>query len=673
VPYYLGIDLGTTYTSAARIRDGRAEIVTLGDRAAVIPSVLFLRDDGDVLTGDPAVRRGLTDPTRVVREFKRRVGDPTPIMVGGSPHSADALMAQLLETIVGTVSEREGSAPTGIGVTYPANWGPYKQDVLRQALRMAEVAETVILTEPEAAAIHYASTERVDAGEVVAVYDLGGGTFDAAVLRKTSDGFEILGQAEGVERLGGVDFDAAVLSHVTRFLGLTELDADDPAVMSALARLRLECVAAKEALSSDADVSIPVFLPTIQTEVRLTRAELEAMIRPTLAHTIDALRRALRGAGVTADELAAVLLVGGSSRIPLVAQLVAAELGRPIALDVHPKHTVALGAAIAAAHRWERRADAEPSPTPALSTPDHTTPATVGHSGAEEPAPVATTPIGATAGEQASSSPAREHPAGRRGGRRVVVGAAAAALALAAVGFAAVAGGTRPEATTTTLVAAPSSTTTTTVETTASAETTTTIGTREPEELQVVDTVDSLPVYDEPGGIQIGGVATLSTLRTTGRAATVDGVEWLELADRGWVESSLLQPVEPGERVTITSITLDGDTYVVEYETNYDPVIGDGDAIHIHFYFDTVPLSEAGTPGDGPWILFDGPGPFTEYRLSDRPEGATQMCATPATSGHAVHNERSFHCVDLPGDPEASAPKPLTVALASGIGSGWPL
>ena len=198
---------------------------------------------------------------------------------------------------------------------------------------------------------YYASQERVEPGSVIAVYDLGGGTFDAAVVRKTADGVELLGTPEGIERLGGVDFDEAVFAHVAAALGgaLGELDPDDPAAMAAVLRLRAECVEAKEALSADTEVSIPVLLPNVSTEVRLTRAELEAMIRPPLADSLTAMRRALRSAGVEAAGLTAVLLAGGSSRIPLVAQLVSAELGRPVAVDAHPKHGVALGAAQAAA------------------------------------------------------------------------------------------------------------------------------------------------------------------------------------------------------------------------------------------------------------------------------------------------------------------------------------
>ncbi len=357
--YALGVDLGTTFTAAAIWRGGHAEIASLGSRAAVVPSVVLLREDETVLTGEAASRRGLSEPHRVAREFKRRLGDTTPILLGGAPYSAEALMARLLRSVVDAVASREGGPASAVCVSHPANWGPYKIDLLRQAVRMAGLEQPVVYTtEPEAAAAFYARQQRIDPGALVAVYDLGGGTFDAAVLRKTPTGFEILGQPEGIERLGGIDVDAAVFGHVSRALGgkLAELDEDDPVAIAAVARLKEECVQAKEALSSDTDVAIAVLLPNISTEVRLTRAELEAMVRPALRSTVEALKRAIRSAGVTPEQLHSVLLVGGSSRMPIVAQLVGAELGRPVAVDAHPKHAVALGAAWLAsgAAGWRR-------------------------------------------------------------------------------------------------------------------------------------------------------------------------------------------------------------------------------------------------------------------------------------------------------------------------------
>src|SRR5918997_1949305 len=176
--YQLGIDLGTTYTAAAVCRDGRAEIASLGTRTAVVPSVLYAGEDGTVLTGDAANRRAITEADRVAREFKRRIGDPTPMIVGGIPYTAEALAAKLLRWVVDQVIQGEGEPPERIALTHPASWGPYKRDAFAQAVQ-AGLGDVTMLTEPEAAAIFYASAERIDVSSTVAVYDLGGGTFDA--------------------------------------------------------------------------------------------------------------------------------------------------------------------------------------------------------------------------------------------------------------------------------------------------------------------------------------------------------------------------------------------------------------------------------------------------------------------------------------------------------------
>ena len=471
--YALGIDLGTTYTAGATWRDGRVEIASLGSRGTAIPSVVLLRQDETFLTGESANRRALTEPERVAREFKRRLGDTTPILLGGVPYSAEALMARLLRWTVDEVATREGAEPSAICVCHPANWGPYKMDLLRQAVRMTNLEQPVTFTtEPEAAAVFYAQGRHIDPGALVAVYDLGGGTFDAAVLSKTETGFAILGQPEGIERLGGIDFDAAVFSHVSRAIGdrLSELDEDDPAAVAAVGRLREECVEAKEALSSDTDVSIPVMLPNLTTEVRLTRTELEAMVRPALYESIEALRRALRSAGVLPEQLHSVLLVGGSSRIPIVAQMVGAELGRPVAVDAHPKHAVALGAAwvaSGAAGGMREAVGAQPAtsaapppvmipppvtePSPAASAPPPLTdmptagspdPSTAPAPVYDEPEPSGTfavpVPVAAAAGTPPPSQPPPNAPDGPSRNRRAPMLAAGGVLAAAAIATAVV-------------------------------------------------------------------------------------------------------------------------------------------------------------------------------------------------------------------------------------------
>jgi streptogramin lyase/actin-like ATPase involved in cell morphogenesis len=372
--YTLGIDVGTTFTAVAVGREGRAEIAPLGSRGWSIPSVVYLGTGDDVVVGEAAVRRATTDPNRVAREFKRRIGDPVPVVVGGAPMSADALTGILLRAVVDQVTSLEVGQPDHAVVTHPANWGPFKTDLLHQAIRMSGLDQrcpTSLLSEPEAAAVHYAANERLEPGQIVAVYDLGGGTFDAAVLRRTPEGWEMLGPAEGIERLGGIDFDEAIFHHVDEALDgkVTALDPTDAAAVTAVAQLRRDCIEAKEALSTDTAVSVAVALPNVHTEVRLTRAEFEDMLRPALTSSVEALGRALGSANVQSTDLHSVLLVGGSSRIPLVGQVVAERLRVPVAADAHPKHSVALGAALMARQRAAAHAPGitTDAPAPAMA------------------------------------------------------------------------------------------------------------------------------------------------------------------------------------------------------------------------------------------------------------------------------------------------------------------
>ncbi|CAM02589.1 YVTN family beta-propeller protein [Saccharopolyspora erythraea NRRL 2338] len=423
--YSLGVDLGTTFTAVAVDRTERIEMLTLGDRTVVAPAVVFARDDGGVVTGDAAVRRAMSEPFRTGREFKRRLGDPTPLMLGGTPYSAVALLGYLLRDALHKVTETEGEAPENVVLTHPANWGPYRRELFDEVPRLGGLDEVRKVTEPEAAAAYYAAKRRLDDGEVVAVYDLGGGTFDATVLRKLPDGIAILGSPEGIERLGGVDFDEAVLNHVDRELNgaIGELPPQDPQAATALRRLRQDCIEAKEALSIDTETTIPVFLPNRHCEVRLTRAEFEDMIRVPIESTIEALRRALRSARVEPAELAAVLLVGGSSRIPLVARMVSEELRRPTAVDAHPKYAVALGAAALAGvetgHEGASLATAKVIPAARSS-------GNGGNGGlrtetVQEPAPAAAggggTPPPETGGRGGGGGEPGGEPPGRRGGR----------------------------------------------------------------------------------------------------------------------------------------------------------------------------------------------------------------------------------------------------------------
>jgi actin-like ATPase involved in cell morphogenesis len=352
VTYLLGLDLGTTFTAAAiRRGGGPPEMVTLGNRSTCMPSVLHIGRDGAVLVGDAAERRTAVDPGGVAREFKRRIGDQTPMLLGDGGHTAHELTARLARYVVDFVRSREGGEPEQISITHPAGWGGHKTALLGESLAEYGLGDSLLLSEPAAAAIAYAATERLAPGAALGVYDLGGGTVDMAVLRKDAIGsFELVGEPAGDDHFGGLDFDELLFERIRNQFPelMTGLSADDPLAVSAMARLRREITEAKEALSLDTEAVIPVLLPSGQRQARLIRAEFEAMIRAALEETVDLMRRTIHSAGLTEDDLAAVLLVGGSSRIPLVTELLSAGLGRPVAVDADPKATVAVGAVLSA-------------------------------------------------------------------------------------------------------------------------------------------------------------------------------------------------------------------------------------------------------------------------------------------------------------------------------------
>ena len=558
----------------------------LGERAATIPSIVLLRADGEVLTGEAAERRALAEPTRTGREFKRRLGDPTPIILGGTPYGAEALLAHLLRSIVALVTQRSGEPPAAIAVCHPASYGAYKLDLLQQAVRQADIGPVTMLTEPEAAALDYARQERVPSGSVIAVYDFGGGTFDATILRKTDDGFEMLGQPEGLERLGGIDFDEALFRRAMELVAAqgVQIDANDPAAMAAIARLRDECRRAKEALSSDTDATIPIFLPGLQTELRLTRAEFEDMIRPRIHETIEALGRATRSAGLGFGELDRILLVGGSSRIPLVAEMVREATGRPVAVDAHPKHTMALGAAFVAEQQRVAAAGPVAGPVPVAAPVPLAPEADV----VESPAPAE-----AASGPATSATPIEAGQTSVRSRRMLPIGLAlVAAVVVAAVAIASnmLGGGT----------GAPSAS---------------------PAQSVAVTPTASPSVAITPSPSPIVTPSPHHAVPTP-------------------------TPTPGGRQARISGITVSNGRYVVDYEVfNFEQVLPNGR--HVHFFFDTVTPANAGVPGKGPWELYAGPVPFTVYRVSDKPSAATQMCILVARPDHSVLPD-SGNCVDLP-------------------------
>ena len=326
-------------------------MATLGDRSDVIPSVAFLREDDVILVGHAAERRAVADATRVARAFKRRVGDPVPLWVGGRRDHPGGAHGRHRPLGGRPRGDAGGRRPHADGADLPGQLGDHRRALLLGAAAEAGVGDAELLAEPVAAAMHYSAKHRLPDGATVGVYDLGGGTFDATIVRRAGDGFETVGQPQGDDHLGGIDLDALVWDHMAGVLGIDALDlGDDPSPheLRALAQVRTAVVDAKEALSYDTQAVVPVTLPDLMSDVRITRAEFEELARPALLRTVDVFGRTCEAAGVAPGDLDVVLLVGGSSRIPMISQLVSSELGVPVATDAHPKLATCLGAAQAA-------------------------------------------------------------------------------------------------------------------------------------------------------------------------------------------------------------------------------------------------------------------------------------------------------------------------------------
>lgn len=373
MPYVLGIDVGTYRTAAAiaylgGAGPGEVELVRLGTATETIPSVLYLdRDGGLVLGREPAA----VGEGRAARGFSRRVGDEVPLSVGGELCTAQALVATTVMWVVERVAAAEGAPPEHIAVTHPACWGAHRKGLLLEALRDIGLSNVTLLPEPVAAAVGYAAHDRVDVGDVLAIYNLGAEEFEAAVVRRTGPvAFDLLGWASGGAQLGGADLDDALAEHVRAAVGrpLADLDPGDPQLRLAMTWLREECTRAKERLSVAGETTVRVRLPRLHAspEIVVTRAEFDELILPWIGSTVDTLLSTVRSCGIRPGDLAAALLVGGSARIPLVAELVSAELDCPAVAEVSPEAAVARGAAAAARNLLRAARPAPPQPAPAV-------------------------------------------------------------------------------------------------------------------------------------------------------------------------------------------------------------------------------------------------------------------------------------------------------------------
>ncbi|MFI5952249.1 Hsp70 family protein [Cryptosporangium sp. NPDC051539] len=347
--YLIGIDFGTSNTvGVLRYPDGRTESL-LFDGSPVLPSAVCLDEDGHFLTGRDATHVARTRPDAYEPNPKRRIDDKT-VLLGGRDVPVTELLGAVLSRVMNEATRATGRPPERVVLTHPVAWGPRRLDVLDQAARVAGISMPLMVPEPVAAAFNSLTLPRMNLvpGQSVVVYDFGGGTFDATVVRRSKSGFDV-SSYQGLDDVGGLDIDAAVVNYLGSALGHRAADvwerlkAPESGADRRASRLLWEDARqAKETLSRTSTVHIHV--PLLDDDLPLGREQLEELARPLLARTVTVTRDVIRASAVPPESITTILLVGGSSRIPLAATLLHQQLGITPTVVENPELVVALGA-----------------------------------------------------------------------------------------------------------------------------------------------------------------------------------------------------------------------------------------------------------------------------------------------------------------------------------------
>jgi actin-like ATPase involved in cell morphogenesis len=341
----LGVDFGTSNTVAvARWPDGRARTI-LVDGSPLLPSAVYAEPDGTINVGRDAVHSARLDPARFEPNPKRRIDDDL-VLLGDREVPVVDLIAAVLARVVEEWHRAVGPVRPDVTLTCPATWGATRRTLLAEAAARAGLEGARLVAEPVAAATYFAEVlgRDVPIGSVVVVHDFGAGTFDASVVARTADGFEVLA-VDGRDDIGGLDIDAAIVEHLRTDAWQRLMEPTTIEERRAQRQLWDDVRIAKERLSRSQSADFVV--PLLDIEAHLTRDELERVARPVLEQTVRVTKGLLNWADLPAGRLAGVFLVGGASRIPLVATLLHRELGEAPVVIEQPELVVAEGSILA--------------------------------------------------------------------------------------------------------------------------------------------------------------------------------------------------------------------------------------------------------------------------------------------------------------------------------------
>jgi molecular chaperone DnaK (HSP70) len=347
-PIIIGIDLGTTNSEVAFVKGGRPQILQdNGD--GIVPSCVGVDPENRLIVGKRARNQAVAFPDRTVLSIKREMGRDKKVVLAGQAYSPQEISAFILRDLKGK-AERVMGQPVGHAViTVPAYFTDAQRNATREAGAIAGLEVVRIINEPTAAALAYGESRATDEKRTILVYDLGGGTFDVSIVRIEDQVVEVLAST-GDNRLGGDDFDNKIVNWLAEELK-REHGLDVMENRAVLARLKSCGEKAKIELSQTRSTRIQedYIAGEVHLDVTLTREIFEGMIQPDINRTMDSVTRALQDASVPPNEIDRILLVGGSSRIPMISTLLRDKLNLEPSQEIDPDLCVALGAGIQAA------------------------------------------------------------------------------------------------------------------------------------------------------------------------------------------------------------------------------------------------------------------------------------------------------------------------------------
>ncbi|MDD5835776.1 MAG: molecular chaperone DnaK [bacterium] len=344
----IGIDLGTTNSCVAVLEGGVPHVITNPEGNRTTPSVFAIKGDEE-LVGETAKRQAVTNVKNTVSSIKRKMGTNEKVEINGRKYSPEEISAKILMKLKSDAESYLGEKVTKAVITVPAYFNDAQRQATKNAGKIAGLDVERIINEPTAAALAY-GIDKQEKTHTVLVYDLGGGTFDVSILDLGDGVFEVKSTA-GNNHLGGDDFDQRIMDYlVSEFKKENGIDLSNDKM--AMQRIKDAAEKAKKDLSGmmSAEISIPFIAQSaegpLHLNVTLNRAKFEDLNKDLFDSTLDAVRKALKDAKLTANDIDKVLLVGGSTRIPYIQELVKRELGKEPSKEVNPDEVVAMGAAI---------------------------------------------------------------------------------------------------------------------------------------------------------------------------------------------------------------------------------------------------------------------------------------------------------------------------------------